>query len=195
MGHEYGSWYLAILVGTKKVSVKGTRGKHFAQQLIIKEWRYGTEKEAWESAAETSRVELLSGDEYVTDIRIETMRCLPESNGEFTTLYNAYKPMVSKYLDKTIDQLTTQEQFKRQIEFDDVASLGRAAAFVTQFLLANNAATNMENIRKSRPGIQFWVNDLDLKAMMKACVADELFLRLGFGWHKVQTEEMAMGAV
>lgn len=195
MGQEYGSWYLAVLVGTKKVSAKGTRGKHFSQQLILKKWRYGSEKDAWESAGETSRLELLSGDEYVTDFRIETMRCLPESHGEFTTLYNAYRPAVAKYLDRTLDQLTVQEQFRKQIEFDDVNSLGRASAFVTQFLLANNSATNIESIRKSRPGMQFWINDLDLKAMMKTCVADELVERLGFGWHKVQTEEMAMGAV
>lgn len=195
MNQDYGSWFLAILVGTKKVSAKGAKGKHFAQQLILKKWRYGTEAEAWESATDTSRLELLSGDEYVTDIRIETMRCLPEARGEFATLYNAYKPSVVRYLDQTLGQLTTQPQFRKQIEFDDLTGLGRAAGFVSQFLLASNSATNIESIRKSRPGMQFWVNDLDLKAMMKACVADELLLRLGYGWHKVKVEEMAMGAI
>lgn len=195
MNQDYGSWFLTILVGTKKVSAKGAKGKHLAQQLILKKWRYGSETEAWESANETSRLELLSGDDYVTDIRIETMRCLPEDRGEFATLYHAYKPSVAKYLDLTIAQLTTQPQFRKQIEFNDLTGLGRAAGFVTQFLLANNSSTSIVSIRKSRPGMQFWVNDLDLKAMMKACVADELLLRLGYGWHKAEVEEMAMGAV
>ena len=169
----YGQWYLAILAGAKEAKSKDKKFNRPTQQLIIKTWRYGSQKELWESAQETKRVEELSGDKWLTDIRIETRKAVPETQGEFTRLYNLFRPSAKSYLDRHWATLHSGDLAKH-VAFNDVMSLGRAASFILNFTNSANSPFNIEIFKKRCPDMEWWINAMDLQAMMKACIADLL---------------------
>lgn len=170
---HYGNWYYVILAGTKKEKAKDNTGPKIVQQLIIKTWRFGSFQEAWESGEDTSRRETMTNDDWISNIRLEVKNAVAETQGEFTRLYNIFLPSASEYIQRKWSGLN-EPHIKKFISVDDPISLGKSASFILSFTDSIHSSFNVDSFRKKNPGIEFWVNDSDLRSMMKCCISDLL---------------------
>lgn len=194
MRSEYGKWFYVILCGAKLVKAKGTKGLHSTQQLIIKKWRYSSFSEAWESAERTKKLELTSGDSWQTDIRIEILPGVPETNGLYDKISGRFKKMLIPHFDKYFTLFTQSEAWVYRHGGSDADVMMRTANFFLSFTGESNDLCDLDKFRISCPECEYWVNDEDLLSMMRYSVIDFFIEKLGEEKILVETFQVGEGA-
>lgn len=194
MQSEYGKWFYVILCGSKLTKAKGAKGIHPAQQLIIKKWRYPSVYEAWESAERTKKLELTSGENWQTDIRIEVLPGLPDTNSPYNKVSGRFKKILTPHFDKFFIPFTQSEAWIYRYGGSDSDVMMRTANLFLSFTEGSADIFNLDKFRLNCPECEFWMNDEDILWMMRYSLIDLFIEKLGEEAVLVETFQMGEGA-